>query len=135
MRQFVEIALFWVLVLAGICVLARFPQSFVGRLLFTRLGPLPLRGELRSRYLLRWALYAAGWFFQAVLVLGIGAFALRLQPGLAESLSFLVFWAVVVPLLAVGAFAGALLAASASLWRRYFGAERPAGRASQAARA
>lgn len=135
MRQFFEIAMFWVLVLAGICVLARFPQSFVGRLLFARLGPLPLRGELRSRYMLRWAVHASGWFVQAVLVLGIGALALQLQPGLAESLPFLVFWAVVVPLLATGALAAALLALCASLWRRYFGAERRAGQASQAARA
>ena len=53
MRPFVDIVVFWVVVLAGICVLARFPESWLGRILFTRLGPLPARSERRSRYLLR----------------------------------------------------------------------------------
>ncbi len=132
MRQFVDIAVFWAVVLVGICVLARFPQSWLGRVLFARLGPLPLRGEPRSRYLLRWALYAAGWFAQAIVVLAIGAVALRLQPWLAESLYFLVFWAVVVPLFAIVALSGSLLAGSAALWRRHIGAERRAGSRSPA---
>jgi hypothetical protein len=124
MREFVNVAVFWIIVLAGICVLARFPQSWLGRMLFTRLGPLPFRGESRSRYLLRWASYAAGWFVQAVLVLGIGAIALQFHPWLAESLYFLVFWAIVVPLLAIVALIVSSLAVVAALWRRYVGAER-----------
>lgn len=132
MRPFVDIAVFWAVVLAGICVLARFPQSWPGRVLFARLGPLPIRGEPRSRYLLRWALFGADWFVQAILVLAIGAVALRLQPWLAESLYFLVLWAVVVPLLATVALTGSLLAAGAALWKRYMGAERRAGSQSPA---
>jgi hypothetical protein len=124
MREFASIAVFWIVVLAGICVLARFPRSWLGRLLFARLGPLPVRGESRSRYLLRWGSYGAGWFAQAVLVLGIGAIALQLQPWLAESLYFLVFWAIVVPLLAIAALTISVVAVSAALWRRYVGAER-----------
>jgi len=126
MREFVSIAVFWIIVLAGIFVLARFPQSWLGRVLFTRLGPLPIRGESRSRYLLRWAAYAAGWFVQTVLVLGIGAIAVQLHPWLAESLYFLVFWAIVVPLLASAALIVSVLAVAAALWRRYVGAERAA---------
>jgi hypothetical protein len=135
MRPFVDIAVFWVIVLAGICVLARFPESWLGRMLFARLGPLPTRSELRSHYFLRWALFSAGWFVQAILVLAIGAVALRLHPWLAESLYFLVFWAVVVPLLATVALSGSLLAAGAALWRRYIGAERRAGNRSDAIQA
>jgi len=135
MRPFVDIAIFWAVVLAGICLLARFPESWLGRILFVRLGPLPILGELRSRYLLRWALFGAGWFVQAILVLAIGAAALRLQPSLAESLYFLVFWAVVVPVLAAVALSGALLAVGAALWRHYVGAERRAGRRSHAVQA
>ena len=127
MRPFVDIAVFWAVVLAGICVLARFPESW--------LGPLPIRGEVRSRNLLRWGLIGAGWFVQAILVLAIGAAALRLQPWLAESLYFLVFWAVVVPMLAAVALAGALLAVGAAVWRRYIGPERHAGRRSHAIQA
>jgi hypothetical protein len=127
MRPFVDIAVFWAVVLVGICLLARFPGSWLGRIVFARLGPLPIRGELRSRYLLRWALFGAGWFTQAILVLAIGAVAFRLQPWLAESLYFLVFWGVVVPLLATVALSGSLLAVGAALWRRYIGAERRAG--------
>ena len=135
MRQFVDVAVFWVVVLAGICVLARFPESWLGRILFARLGPLPIRSELRSHYLLRWAVFSAGWFVQAILVLAIGAVALRLQPWLAESLYFLVFWVVVVPLLATVALSGSLLAAGAALWKRYIGAERRAGSRSHAIQA
>ena len=135
MRQFVDIAVFWAVVLAGICVLARFPESWLGRVLFTRLGPLPFRGEVRSRYLLRWGLFSAGWFVQAILVLAIGAAARRLQPWLAESLYFLVLWAVVVPLFAGVALSGAVLAVGAALWRRYLGAERRAGSRSHAVQA
>jgi len=135
MRQFVDIAVFWAVVLAGILVLARFPESWLGRILFARLGPLPIRGEVRSRYLLRWGLFGAGWFVQAILVLAIGAAALRLQPWLAESLYFLVFWAVVVPVLAAVALSGALLAMGVAAWRRYIGAERRAGRRSHAVQA
>jgi hypothetical protein len=39
MRQFFEISLFWLAVLAAIRVLARFPESWAGRVLFARQGP------------------------------------------------------------------------------------------------
>jgi hypothetical protein len=123
MRQFVEITLFWALVLVAICVLARFPDSWPGRILFARQGPLPIRGQPRSRYLLRWSAYAAGWFAQAMFVLGIGWAALRLDSSLADALFFQVFWMVVVPLLAAAGLLGSLLALGAALWL-YLGAER-----------
>lgn len=132
MRQFIEIALFWVIVFVAICVLARFPESWPGRVLFARQGPLPLRREPRSRYLLRWSLFAASWFGQALAVLAIGWAASYLYPWLAGSLFFQVFWLAVVPLLAVVALLTAVSALTASLWRRYLGAERRTRRASHA---
>ena len=135
MRQFVEIAVFWAVVFVAICVLARFPDSWPGRILFARQGPLPHRGELRSHYLLRWALFAADWLVQAMLVLAIGWGAMRLDPSLSGSLFFQVFWMVVVPLFAVVALLVSLLALTASLWRRYVGAERRKRDTSHAVRA
>jgi hypothetical protein len=132
MRQFIEIALFWVLVLVAICVLARFPESWPGRILFARQGPLPIRGEARSRYLLRWSAYAAGWFAQAMFVLGIGWEVLSMDASLAKALFFQVFWMAVVPLLALAGLLGALLALGAALWMRYLGAERRNRRPSHA---
>lgn len=124
MRQFLEIAVFWAVVLAAICLVARFPESWPGRILFARQGPLPIRGQPRSRYFMRWAGYGAGWFAQALLVLAVGWEVRQLDPSLGEALFFQVFWTAVVPLLAVVALAGSLLALTLSLWTRYLGAER-----------
>lgn len=132
MSQFAEIALFWLIVFVAICVLARYPESWLGRILFARQGPLPLRREARSSYLLRWSLFAASWLAQALVVLAIGWEAHYLDPSLSESLFFRVFWLVVVPLLAMAALLTSLCALSASLWRRYLGAERRKRRASHA---
>ena len=124
MRQFIEIVVFWAIVFVAICVLARFPDSWPGRILFARQGPFPMRGERRSRYLLRWATYAAGWFAQAMFVLGIGWEALRMDPSLGADLFFQVFCMAVVPLVAVTGLLGSLLALFAALWVRWLGAER-----------
>jgi hypothetical protein len=130
MRQFIDIAIFSAIVLVAICLLARYPDSWLGRIAFSRLGPTPLRRELRSRYFLRWAAYAAGWFAQAVFMFALGWVAWRLVPSLAESLPFLVLWLVVVPLLAIVSLAGSAVAVVAFLWRRLVGAERAVRHAS-----
>jgi hypothetical protein len=132
MRQFIEVAVFWAVVFVSICVLARFPDSWPGRIAFARLGPRPMRGEPRSRYLLRWAQYGAGWFAQALFVLGIGWEARQLNASLADALWFQVFWMAVVPLLAAAGLLGSLLALCAALWVRYVGAERRQRRAAHA---
>lgn len=132
MRQFVQIAIFWAAVLAAICLVARFPESWPGRILFARQGPLPIRGQPRSRYLLRWAAYAAGWLAEAAFVFALGWAVQRLDPALGDELAFQVFWMAVVPLVAAVALAGSLLALSAALWRRCLGAERRKRRASHA---
>src|SRR5271166_2266221 len=100
MRQFFEISLFWAVVFAAIWLLARFPESWPGRILFARQGPLPVRGEARSRYLLRWAAYDASWFAQATFVLLIGWEAFSIDPSIAQALFFQVFCLAVVPFLA-----------------------------------
>ena len=135
MRHFVDIAILSMVVLVAICLLARYPDSWLGRLVFARLGPAPLPRELRSHYLLRWAACAAGWFAQAVFAFGLGWVAWRVAPSLADSLPFVVLWLVVVPLLAIFALAGSVFAIVAVLWRRFFGAERATSSATDAAKA
>jgi len=124
MQHFLEISLFWAAVFAAICLIARLPDSWPGRILFARQGPHPLRGEPRSRYLLRWAAYDASWFAQAIFVLLIGWEALSIDPSLAQALFFQVFCLAVVPFLATVALLSSLAALAASFWRRYLGAER-----------
>jgi hypothetical protein len=135
MHHFIDIAIFSTIVLVAICLLARFPDSWLGRIAFARLGPAPLRRESRSRYFLRWAAYAASWFVQAATAFAIGWGAWCLLPSLAESLAFLVLWLVVIPLLAIVSLAGSAIALIGFLWRRFAGAERAAGSASDAVKA
>jgi hypothetical protein len=132
MSHFINVAIFSLIVLVAILVLARYPDSGPGRIAFARLGPVPLRFEPRSRYLLRWAACAADWFAQAIVAFVIGWLARDVSPSLADSLPFLVLWLVVVPLLAIVSLAGSALALVAFLWRRHVGAERAAGGASEA---
>ena len=124
MGPFLEISLFWAAVLAAICVVARYPESWPGRILFARQGPLPMRSEPRSRYLLRWAAYDASWFAQAMFVFLIGWEALYIDPSLGQALFFQVFCLAVVPFVAAVALLSSLLALAAALWRRHVGAER-----------
>ncbi|HEX8012535.1 MAG TPA: hypothetical protein VF814_16615 [Casimicrobiaceae bacterium] len=126
MSHLINAAIFSLLTFAAIRLLARYPESRLGRIAFARLGPTPLRFELRSYYFLRWAAYAADWFVQALCVFAIGWSAWRVAPSLADSLPFVVLWLVVVPMLAIVSLAGAALAIVAFLWRRYVGAERVA---------
>jgi hypothetical protein len=73
---------------------------------------------------LRWAAYDAAWFAQAMFVEAIGWEAVRMDPSLEQTLFFQVFCWVEVPFLAAVALLSSLLAFTASLWRRYLGAER-----------
>ncbi len=131
MSQFINVAIFSGIVLVAILVLARYPDSWLGRIAFARLGPVPLRFELRSRYFLRWAAFAADWFAQAICAFVSGWLAWGAAPSLADSLPFIVLWLVVVPLLAMVSLAGTALALVAFLWRRHVGAERAARGASE----
>ena len=124
MSHFIDVAIFSVIVLVAILLLARYPNSWLGRIAFERLGPMPLRFEPRSRYILRWAGYAADWFAQAVFAFLIGWLAWGTAPWLADSLPFIVLWLVVVPLLALVSLVGTVIALVAYTWRVHFGAER-----------
>ena len=80
MSHFIDVAIFSGIVLMAILLLARYPNSWLGRIAFARLGPVPLRFEPRSRYFLRWAGYAADWFAQAVFAFLIGRTSLQHSP-------------------------------------------------------
>jgi hypothetical protein len=77
MPFFAKIVAFWIAVCAAIWLLKCFPDSLPARVAFERLDPAPLRGELRSHYLRRWATCAGTWFAQALSILAAGWFALR----------------------------------------------------------
>ncbi len=114
---------------AAIWLLKLFPGSLPARIAFVRLGPEPVRGELRCHYLLRWAACAGIWFAQALSVwAACSLLALQLDPTLRESTEFLVFWVVIVPCIGAASGVGALAAVVASLWLRRGGALRRAGR-------
>jgi len=121
MRELLHIAAFWVVVVVAIRVAVCFPHSLPARILFWRLGPLPLRGEPQALYLLRCARFGGSWFLQAALLFGIGWVVLRWDASLADSLFFLVLWAVVVPLLGGVALVTALFALGRAVWAWRFG--------------
>jgi hypothetical protein len=121
MRELLHIAAFWVVVVVAIRVAVCFPHSVPARILFSRLGPLPLRGEPQAHYLLRCARFGGSWFLQAVVLFGLGGVALGWDASLADSSFFLVLWAVVVPLLGGGALVAALFALGRAIWARRFG--------------
>jgi hypothetical protein len=135
MRYFVDTMVFWVVVIVAIRVLVHFPNSVLARVAFSQQGPLPIRGEPRSEYFMRWAAFCRGWLVQGLCMFGAGWVALRWDVSLGDSLVFLVFWGVVVPLLGGVAFLGIVCTLAAAWWIRRFGRERnsrnsaPAGHA------
>jgi hypothetical protein len=124
MRHIVDIVAFWAVVFVAIRVLAHFPDSLLARIVFSQQGPLPARGESRSDYLLRWSHYWCLWFVQALVVFASGWAALLWETSLIDSAAFLVFWAVVVPLLGGVALLGAVLTLASACWVRAHHSER-----------
>src|ERR1700730_7330929 len=99
MRQFFHIAAFWVVVVVAIRAAVCFPHSLLARVFFSHFGPVPMRGEAKSDYLLRCARFGGSWFMQAVFLFVLGWIALGREASLADSLYFLVLWAVIIPVL------------------------------------
>lgn len=116
-----RVVVFWIVVIAAISMLRLFPGSLIARVVFSRQGPLPRRGEARSRYMLRWAGYWGSWVLQAAVVFAGCALAASWFSLLADSLWFLAFWIVVVPVLAAVAFFAGLVALVASTKARVVG--------------
>ncbi len=129
MPYLAKIVVFWLAVCGAIWLLKLVPGSLPARIAFVRLGPAPVRGELRCRYLLRWAACAGIWFAQALSVfVACSLVASHSDPTLRESTEFVVFWVVIVPCIGAASGVGALAAVAASLWLRRGGALRRAGR-------
>ena len=124
MRQFFYIAAFWVVVVVTIRLAVCFPRSLLARVYFSEFGPAPIRGETKSHYLLRCVRFAGGWFIQASILFVVGWIALGWQASLADSLYFLVLWAVIIPVLGSVALLGSLWAFARLLWIRRFGGAR-----------
>jgi hypothetical protein len=81
---------------------------------------MTLTDEPKTEYLLRCARFRGSWFAQAVFLFVGGWVALTWDPSLADSLSFLVLWAVVIPSLAALALLGSLFALASWFWLKYF---------------
>jgi hypothetical protein len=119
MSRLVSIIMFWIVVIVAVRLAVLFPQSLLARVLFYRIGPTPRRRESEADYLLRWVRACVGWFAQAALLFGAGWLWFRLDAARIDSLFFAALWLVVVPLLAVSALSGALLALARWLWVHY----------------
>jgi hypothetical protein len=119
MSELLHIAAFWLVVVVIIRVAVCFPDSLLARILFSHHGPLPIRDEPKPEYLLRCARFRGSWFAQAVLFFVTGWIALGWNPSLADSLSFLVLWAVVIPALAALALLGSLSALVSRFWHKH----------------
>jgi len=119
--ELLHIAAFWVVVVVIIRVAVCFPNSLLARILFSHHGPVPIRDEPKTEYLLRCARFRGSWFAQTLLLFAGGWVALGWDPSLADSLNFLVLWAVVIPTLAVLALLGSLSALASWFWLKRFG--------------
>jgi hypothetical protein len=131
MRQLFHIAAFWIVVVVAIRAAVCFPHSLPARIFFSEFGPVPIRGEAKIDYLLRCARFGASWFMQAAVLFVLGWVALDWHASFADSLYFLVLWAVTIPVLGGVALLASLWALARSLWIRRFGG----GRSTQAAQA
>ena len=131
MRQLLHIAAFWIVVVVVIRAAVCFPRSLLARIFFSQFGPVPIRGEAKSNYLLRCARFGGGWFMQAAVLFVVGWVALDWYASLADSLYFLVLWAVTIPMLGGAALLASIWALARSLWVRRFGGT-PSTQATQA---
>ena len=120
MPELLHIAAFWLVVVVIIRIAVCFPNGLLARFLFSRHGPVPIRDEPKTEYLRRCARFRGSWFAQAVFLFVAGWVALTWHPSFADSLSFLVLWAVVIPSLAALALLGSLFALASWFWLKYF---------------
>jgi len=120
MPELLHIAAFWLVVVVVIRVAVCFPNSLLARILFSRHGPVPVRDEPKTEYLFRCARFRGSWCAQALFLFVGGWVMLSWEPSLADSLSFLVLWAVVIPSLAALALLGSLSALAFWFWLKHF---------------
>jgi hypothetical protein len=118
MRQLFFIVAFWIVVVVAMRLAVSFPRSLLARVFFTPFGPEPLRGETRSAFLLRCARFGASWFAQSLALFAAGWLVQSSSPALADSLFFVVLWAVVIPAIGGGALVVSLYSLSRCLWIR-----------------
>lgn len=121
MRELVHVAAFWVVVVVAVRAAVCFPDSLLARVLFSRLGPAPIRSEPPADYLVRCARFDIGWCLQTAILYAAGWVALWWDAALADSLPFLVLWKVILPLLGGCAMLAALFAFARAAWLRRFG--------------
>lgn len=126
MRHLLYMAAYWLVVFVAIRLAVCFPRSLLARVLFLPLVPPRVRGESHAAYLVRCARLALSWSIQAAGLFAAGWLAVRWDASLLESRSFVVLWAVVVPLLGAASLLAALLAVVRSIWLGRLGRSRTA---------
>jgi hypothetical protein len=99
MLQVLHVAVFWAIVIVAIRVAVCFPDTLFARILFSEFGPEQIPNEPRIAYLLRGARFGGSWILQTAGLFVAGWVALGFDASLADSLFFLVLWAVVIPAL------------------------------------
>ena len=129
MRQILNVAVFWVIVIVAIRVAVCLPNTLFALILFSEFGPAQMPNEPRIAYLLRCARFGGSWFLQAAGLFGAGLVALSFDALPADSLFFLVLWAVVIPLLGGIALCTSLWALIRLLIVRWFGGTHSANEA------
>ena len=125
MRQLFFIVAFWIVVVVAMRLAVSFPRSLLARVFFTEFGPEPVPGETKADYLLRCARFGGSWFLQSLALFAVGWVALYWQAALADSLYFMVLWAVIIPLLGGAALLVSLFALLRRFWIRYFASALP----------
>src|SRR5437773_11894161 len=100
MRQILNAAVFWAIVIVAIRVAVCFPNTLFARILFSEFGPVQMPNEPRIAYLLRCARFGGSWFLQAA-GLFVAGWLRRVSTRRSPThCSFLVLWAVVIPMAA-----------------------------------
>ena len=115
-----KLAIFWVIVGAGLWLLRRFPGSVASRLALSWHGPIPVLGERKSHFFFRWCRYGCGWFTAFLLLFAACGLLMAQFPRLSDSPTFLAML-FACGLLAGMAGLGACLAAVVALKAQMLG--------------
>jgi len=120
MRQLFFIVAFWIVVVVAMRLAVSSPRSLLARIFFTPFGPEPLGGESRLAFLLRCARFGESWFAQSLALFAAGWLVQLSLPAVADSLFFVVLWAVVIPVIGACALVVSLYSLCRCLWIRSF---------------
>lgn len=119
MSFYVKLAIFWVVVVVGVRLLRKFPNSTVSQAAFSWNGPFPYEKESLSHYKLRWALYSFKYSLVILVLLITGVYLCDwLNPTIREHSYFQVIFLFGLPLLFGMTVVGGLGCLCKSAWHK-----------------